>query len=197
MDYTLPGLAVELFKTFLRCLSLARPPRRGFIRSRSASQLGRGEFRERSPPRGRYTPPGSHRAPAPLPCPAGSCNAVNAPHLAPAKLAQFIKERSFPQAAGSCVRIGQVTHPPEFADTDPRAMEAWLNLLRSKSSGERMMMVLDLSDLAIRMSEAGVRADYPQASEREVFLRAAARRLPRDLMIRAYGCDPADDAHSG
>jgi hypothetical protein len=32
---------------------------------------------------------------------------------------------------------------------------------------------------------------YPQASEREVFLRVAARRLDRDSMIRAYGWDPA------
>ena len=66
-------------------------------------------------------------------------------------------------------------------------MEVWLDLLGAKSPGERLMMALDLSDLAIRMSEAGVRAQHPHVSEREVFLRAAARRLPRDLMIRAYG----------
>lgn len=59
------------------------------------------------------------------------------------------------------------------------------------------MMALDLSELAIRMSEAGVRAQFPEASEREVFLRAAARRLPRDLMIRAYGWDPDEHAHAG
>jgi predicted RNA-binding Zn ribbon-like protein len=88
-----------------------------------------------------------------------------------------------------------VTHPPEFTDTDPRALEVWRNLLRSKTPGERLMMALQLSEMAIRMSEAGVRTQYPNASEREVFLRAAARRLPRDLMIRAYGWDPESDAH--
>jgi hypothetical protein len=82
----------------------------------------------------------------------------------------------------------------EFSDTSPEAMEVWLDLLRSKTGGERMMMAFELSEFANRMSEAGVRARYPEASEREVFLRAAALRLPRDLMIRAYGWDP--DEHT-
>ena len=51
-------------------------------------------------------------------------------------------------------------------------------------------MAFELSDFAVRMAESGVRARYPEASEREVFLRSAALRLPRDLMIRAYGWDP-------
>lgn len=31
---------------------------------------------------------------------------------------------------------------------------------------------------------------YPEADEREVFLRVAARRLDRESMIKAYGWDP-------
>jgi len=85
-------------------------------------------------------------------------------------------------------------HPEEFSDTDPRVMEVWLALLRSKTPGERIMTALELSGFAIRMAESGVRARYPEASEREVFLRAAALRLPRELMIRAYGWDP--DEHT-
>jgi hypothetical protein len=85
-------------------------------------------------------------------------------------------------------------HPPEFADTDPRAMEVWLDLLRQMTPGEKLAATLHLSELALQMSEAGVRAVYSQASGREVFLRAAARRLPRDLMIRVYGWDPEADA---
>lgn len=87
------------------------------------------------------------------------------------------------------------TPPPEFTDTDPRAMEVWLDLLRRMTPGEKLASALNLTELALRMSEAGVRAAYPQACEREVFLRAAARRLPRELMIRAYGWDPESDAH--
>jgi len=80
--------------------------------------------------------------------------------------------------------------PTEFSDTDPRVMEVWLDLLRQKTPGERIAMVFELTDFAIAMAESGVRARYPEASEREIFLRAAALRLPRDLMIRAYGWDP-------
>jgi hypothetical protein len=85
-------------------------------------------------------------------------------------------------------------HSPEFSDTDPRAMEAWLEILRGKTVGERLEMTLRMSEFAFRLAEAGVRARHPEASEREVFLRAAALRLPRDLMIRAYGWDPDEHA---
>jgi hypothetical protein len=78
----------------------------------------------------------------------------------------------------------------DFTDTDPRVMEVWLDMLRAKTPGERILMAFELSDFAVRMAESGVRARYPQASEREIFLRSAALRLPRDLMIRAYGWDP-------
>jgi hypothetical protein len=81
-------------------------------------------------------------------------------------------------------------HPEDFTDTDPRAMEVWLNVLRGRTPEERIAMVFELTDFATRMAEAGVRARYPEASEREIFLRTAALRLPRDLMIRAYGWDP-------
>ncbi len=81
-------------------------------------------------------------------------------------------------------------HPPEFTDTDSRAMEVWLRVLREKTPGERVAVAFDLTDFALRMAESGVRANHPQASEREIFLRCAALRIPRDLMIRAYGWDP-------
>jgi len=81
-------------------------------------------------------------------------------------------------------------HSPEFSDTDPRAMEVWLEILRNKTVGERLEMTLPMSEFAFHLAEAGVRARHPEASEHEVFLRAAALRLPRDLMIRAYGWDP-------
>jgi hypothetical protein len=86
-----------------------------------------------------------------------------------------------------------MTHPEEFTDTSPEAMEVWIKILQSKKPGERMAMALALTDFAIRVSESGVRARYPNASEREIFLRAAALRIPRDLMIRAYGWDPDGD----
>jgi hypothetical protein len=81
-------------------------------------------------------------------------------------------------------------HPEEFADTDQRAMEVWMDMLRAKTPGERIAMAFELSDLAVKVAESGLRARHPNACEREIFLRSAALRLSRDLMIRAYGWDP-------
>lgn len=86
---------------------------------------------------------------------------------------------------------------PELTDTDPRARAVQIELLRRMSPDQRLNLCFQLCDLVNSFSEAGVRAAYPHASEREVFLRTAARRLPRDLMIRAYGWDPKSDAIPG
>jgi hypothetical protein len=67
-------------------------------------------------------------------------------------------------------------HTEEFSDTDPRVLEVWRSLIAAKTPGERIEMAFELSDFAIKMSESG--------------LRTAALRIPRDLMIRAYGWDP-------
>jgi hypothetical protein len=90
-----------------------------------------------------------------------------------------------------------MTHPEEFTDTDPRAMEVWLELLRQKPPGERLATTLGLADLALKMAEAGVRKMHPQAPDREVFLRVASRHLPRELMIRAYAWDPEINGDAG
>lgn len=84
-------------------------------------------------------------------------------------------------------------HPKEFADTDPRVMEIWLETLRAKTPAEKLAMTLAMTEAAMKMSESGVRARYPNALEREIFLRSAALRIPGDLMIRAYGWDPETD----
>jgi len=81
-------------------------------------------------------------------------------------------------------------HPPEFTDTDPQAMEVWLDLLRRMTPGERIAAAFDLTNFALQMNATGVRSAFPEADDREVLLRVAARHLPRDLMIRAYKWDP-------
>jgi len=83
----------------------------------------------------------------------------------------------------------------ELSDTDPHAREVWLGLLRSMPPNDRMAQALHLTALAMRVSEAGVRASHPDSDDREVFLLAAARRLSRGEMIAAYGWDA--DAHAG
>ncbi len=76
-------------------------------------------------------------------------------------------------------------------------MEVWLSLQRRMSAGEKLLAVLEASRFLLQMYEAGVRLDHPTASEREIFLRTAARHLDRDLMVRAYGWDPALDDEPG
>ena len=82
------------------------------------------------------------------------------------------------------------THPPDFTDTDPRAMEVWLALQRRMPPGDKIVVVMEASALLLSMYEAGVRLQYPEATDREILLRTASRHLNRDLMIRAYGWDP-------
>jgi hypothetical protein len=82
-------------------------------------------------------------------------------------------------------------HEPDFVrDSDPRALEVFYEIHRRRSPGEKANDVFDLTDWMIELAERGVRSRHPEVDEREVFLRAAALRIPRDLMIKAYGWDP-------
>jgi hypothetical protein len=77
-----------------------------------------------------------------------------------------------------------------LSDTDPRAAEVLLALHRRMTPSDKVRAVFDLTDMALRLAEAGVRQLYPAASDREVFLRAAARRLGAETVARMYGWDP-------
>jgi hypothetical protein len=77
-------------------------------------------------------------------------------------------------------------------DTSPEASAHLLELLRRATPGEKLARVFELTQIAIELSRAGVRAQYPEADEREVRLRAAARVYDRETMIRAFGWDPAE-----
>jgi hypothetical protein len=79
-----------------------------------------------------------------------------------------------------------------MSDTSPEAFAKLIELQRAMTAGQKLKQALRLSEMMMRFSEAGIRRQYPGASEREIFLRGAARRLGRDLMIRAYGWDPAE-----
>ena len=84
-------------------------------------------------------------------------------------------------------------HPADFAaDTDPKALAAFFELQRQRSPAQKLEDVFELSEWMFELQKAGVRLRYPDAGEREVFLRAAALRIPRELMINAYGWDPEE-----
>ncbi len=77
-----------------------------------------------------------------------------------------------------------------MADTDSKAFEVMIELHRRMKPGDKLASALELSAALMRLSEDNVRRMYPGASDREVFLRAAARRLGRETVIRVYGWDP-------
>lgn len=58
------------------------------------------------------------------------------------------------------------------------------------SPQEKLEIVRRLNRSLVALAEAGVRQRHPGISEREVKLRAASLRLPRETMIRAFGWDP-------
>lgn len=62
---------------------------------------------------------------------------------------------------------------------------------RNRTPEQKLKDAFDLSEGLFEAVKTGVRLRHPEADEREVFLRAVAMRLPRELMIRAYGWDPA------
>ena len=77
-----------------------------------------------------------------------------------------------------------------MADTDSKAFEVLTELQRKMSPGDKLACILEMAGMMLRAYEDRVRREYPDAGEREVFLRAAALRLGKETVIRAYGWDP-------
>jgi hypothetical protein len=77
-----------------------------------------------------------------------------------------------------------------YEDTDPEALEVFIDLHRKMTPGERAARIFELTEFQEGLQRSSVRSMYPEAGEREVFLRVAARRLDRETMIQVYGWDP-------
>ena len=79
-----------------------------------------------------------------------------------------------------------------MADTDPQAFRVLVELRRRMTFDQKFCQVIEMSEMVLRGYEDRVRRDYPQAGEREVFLRAAALRLGNETVRRVYGWSPDD-----
>jgi hypothetical protein len=77
-----------------------------------------------------------------------------------------------------------------YEDTDPEALEVFLQLHREMTPGERVARVFEMAGFQKNLQRASVQSMYPDADEREVFLQVAARRLDRRTMVEVYGWDP-------
>lgn len=78
-------------------------------------------------------------------------------------------------------------------DTSPEAFDAWIELIRKIPPGKKFEQFMDMATMAIQAQEEVVKRRYPEASEREVFLRAAALRLGRETVLKVYGFDAGPD----
>ena len=81
--------------------------------------------------------------------------------------------------------------PPEtgLSDTSPKIRRVMVERLRAMSHAEKFERMRDLSRMVEALAREGIRARHPDADEREINLRLASRRLPADLMKKAFGWD--------
>jgi hypothetical protein len=75
-----------------------------------------------------------------------------------------------------------------YRDTDPRALEVFLSRQRQMTIAQKMNAVVQMSEMLWGLAECGARQMYPQAGDREIFLRTAARFHDRGTMMRVYSC---------
>ncbi len=74
-------------------------------------------------------------------------------------------------------------------DTHPRIKQMLIERQRKMSDAEKWQRVTELTQMVELMARADVREQCPEATERECQLRVAARRLPADVMRKAFGYD--------
>jgi hypothetical protein len=72
-------------------------------------------------------------------------------------------------------------------DTSPEAWKVLMDLIRAMPPEVRLQRCIQLSDSICRAGEAGLREKFPQADEREIFLRAARQKLGPELFRTVYG----------
>ena len=75
------------------------------------------------------------------------------------------------------------------ADTSPEAWKVLMDLMRKMSPEEKLQRTFEYSAFIRKFGEAGLRQKYPQAGDREIFLRAARQRLGADLYAKVYGAE--------
>ncbi|HTA41028.1 MAG TPA: hypothetical protein VK789_01200 [Bryobacteraceae bacterium] len=74
-----------------------------------------------------------------------------------------------------------------MSDTHPDALREYLKIQGRIPPEQKLQMIGELYDAMINLQTAEVRRLYPEADDREVFLRVTARRLGPELMKKVYG----------
>ncbi len=73
------------------------------------------------------------------------------------------------------------------ADTTPEAWRTYLELLRRMTPEQKLQRAFDLTRLVRSFAEAGLRERYPNATDREIFLRRVRQEWGPELFRKVYG----------
>jgi hypothetical protein len=78
-------------------------------------------------------------------------------------------------------------------DTSTNADRVQFDLLRAMSYEQRLALMTDLTLAVQRLAFGGLRARHPDATDDEIWLRLAARRLGADRVRTVYGWSADDE----
>ncbi|HEX6883091.1 MAG TPA: hypothetical protein VF530_06895 [Planctomycetota bacterium] len=80
------------------------------------------------------------------------------------------------------------TDPRDQDDTSPAARALQAELYRRMSPGEKLALVLDLTDTSDAFARAGLRLRHPREDERAITLRLAELKYGRELVepVRSF-----------
>lgn len=81
----------------------------------------------------------------------------------------------------------------QSSDTTEDAENVRFDILRRMSFPDKAHLVRELTLGVQRLAFAGLRERYPDASDDEIWLRLAARRLGRETVRKVYGWDSGDE----
>jgi hypothetical protein len=74
-----------------------------------------------------------------------------------------------------------------FSDTHPKMEALQIELWRQASPTRKMQMLAELNAAVRLLALAGLRSQYPEASEEELHRRLADRLLGEELARKVYG----------
>jgi hypothetical protein len=77
-----------------------------------------------------------------------------------------------------------------MSDTHPDALRVYLKIHSRMPPERKLGQVAEMYDAITALQTSEVRRLYPEATNREVFLRVTARRLGPELMKKVYGWQP-------
>jgi hypothetical protein len=83
-----------------------------------------------------------------------------------------------------------MTPPRPGSDTPPEVERIMIELWRKATPEQKLARMCGIGRMLNELVRADLRQRYPDATEREMQLRVAARSYDRELMIKAFGWDP-------